>query len=674
MKQNKPIKRRSTAKKRAGLKFVNLNSYTTPEIKESKNKDWVELGSNNNYFQYLIDLFNSSPTNGAAINGIAQMIYGRGLDATDSSLKPEEYAMMRKLFTDDCIRKLATDLKLFGQCAMQVLYNAEHTQIVQVEHYPVETLRPEKCNDEGEIEAYYYSADWTDLKQGEQPDRIPSFGTSNEAIEILYVKPYRAGYYYFAPVDYQSATQYADLESEIANFHLNNILNGMSPSLLLNFNSGIPDEDAQMEIERKIQQKYTGTSNSGKFILAFNNNAEEQATVEAIQLSDAHQQYQFLSEESAQKILIGHRITSPMLLGIKNNTGLGSNADELKTASILFDNTVIRPFQDLLINAFDSILAYNDVSLKLYFKTLQPLEFIDLENATTKEEVEEQTGQKLSKNTIDGRVVYETQEEAEKIAKELNCEGSHEHTIDGKTYFMPCEDHPVNLKDCGCVELKDKDDPCQAGYEQYGMKTKDGKQVPNCVEIKAAEELRNVVMEELLALEDEDLSDYELIDTRPANEYDDILNAGIDLASVLPSSPSKKSEQDTSILKIRYAYMGSNNPQRDFCKKMWAAKKIYRKEDLDKESTANSELAPSGSSSYNIWLYKGGVNCKHYWERRTYLRKNNKKITVTEAREKIAKIDPSLRSEARIPKNEPEVAQTAKKENNYWSLDPNYRR
>lgn len=624
MKDKKPIKRRSTAKKRAGLKFVNLNSYTTPQIIEQKNKEWVELGSDNNYFQYLIDLFNSSPTNGAAINGIAQMIYGRGLDATDSSLKTDEYAMMKRLFTDDCTRKLATDLKLFGQCAMQVLYNAEHTQVVQVEHYPVETLRPEKCNDEGEIEAYYYCADWANLKQGEQPERIPAFGTSNEAIEILYVKPYRAGFYYFAPVDYQSATQYADLESEIANFHLNNILNGMSPSLLLNFNSGIPDEDAQREIERKIQQKYTGTSNSGKFILAFNNNAEEQATVEAIQLSDAHQQYQFLSEESAQKILIGHRITSPMLLGIKNNTGLGSNADELKTASILFDNTVIRPFQDLLINAFDSILAFNDASLNLYFRTLQPLEFIDLENATTKEEVEEQTGQKLS-------------------------------------------------KDCGCVELKDKDDPCQAGYEQYGMKTKDGKQVPNCVEIKAAEELRKSVMDELLALEDEDLSDYELIDTRPANEYDEILHAGLELASVLPSTPNKTSEQDTSILKIRYAYAGSNNPQRDFCQKMWSAKKVYRKEDLDKQSTANSELAPSGSNSYNIWLYKGGVNCKHYWERRTYLRKNNKKITVTEAREKIAKLDPSLKSEARIPKNEPEVAQTAKRENNYWSLDPNYR-
>jgi len=615
---NKPTKRRSTARKRSGLKFLDLAAYTSPVIIEQKNKAWVELGSDNNYYQYLIDLYNSSPTNGAAINGIAQLIFGRGLDATNSSLKPNDYAMLKRLFRDDCVRKLATDLKLFGQCSMQVIYNAERTQIVQVEHYPVETLRPEKCNEDGEIEAYYYSSDWANLKNGEEPDRIPAFGFSEEAVEILCVKPYRAGFYYFAPVDYQSATQYADLESEIANFHFSNVKNGMAPGLLLNFNSGIPDEDAQMEIERKIKQKYQGTSNAGRFILAFNNNAEEQATVESIQLSDAPQQYEFLSTESTQKILIGHRITSPMLLGIKVQNGLGNNADELRMSSILFDNTVIRPFQDLLIEAFNKILGYNDISLHLYFKTLQPLEFIDLENTMTKEQREEETGEKLG--------------------------------------------------------LKSVDDPCEAGYEQYGMKTKDGKQVPNCVEIKAAEELRKAVMNELLNLEEEDLSDYELIDTRPANEYDDLLHAGLELASVLPSSPNKTSEQDTSILKIRYAYMGSNNPQREFCQKMWSAKKIYRKEDLDKESSANRELSPTGSSTYNIWLYKGGVNCKHYWERRTYLRKNNEKITVTEAREKIAKLDPSLRGEARIPTNDPEVAQTANKGNNYWSLDPNYRR
>ena len=568
-------------------RFINLGTYTSPEIVEEQNNDFVKYGADNNYFGFLNDLFNGSPTNSAAINGIAQLIAGRGVDALDSNQKPNEYATMKKLFTDECLSRLAIDLKLFGQASLQVIYNADHSKVVQAEHYPVETLRAEKCSSEsGDIEAYYYSPDWSQVKNGDELKRIPAFGFSNEDIEILYIKPYKSGYYYYSPVDYQGATQYIEMESEISNFHLNSLLNGMAPSMLMNMNSGIPDEDTQREIENKIYQKYTGTSNAGRIILAFNNNADEQATVETIQLSDAHQQYQFLSEESSQKIIIGHRITSPLLLGINKSTGFSSNSDELRQASILFDNTVIAPFQALILKAFDSILSYNEMSLKLYVKTLQPLEFVDLTNANSAEEIEEQTGQKRDFS----------------------------------------DERP-----------------------------------------KLTDEIAKALLDRLEGLgEEEDLDDWELIDSTPANEYDDNIHSALSLASVVSSTPSQTSEQDTSILKVRYAYMGSNNPERDFCQKMWAAKKIYRKEDLDKQSSDNSELSPSGSSTYNIWLYKGGVNCKHYWERRTYLRKNNKKITVTEARRRINELDPSLRKEAQIEKNAPEVAQIAKSSNDYW--------
>jgi len=174
----------------------------------------------------------------------------------------------------------------------------------------------------------------------------------------------------------------------------------MSPSMLINFNNGVPNEEERELIEQRIYQKFSGTSNSGKFILAFNDNAETAANIEPVQLSDAHQQYQFLSEESTRKIMVSHRIVSPMLIGIKDQTGLGNNADELKTASTLLDNTVIRPFQHLLIDAFDQILAYNKISLKLYFKTLQPLEFTDLENVEDEETKEEETGVKLKQEDL----------------------------------------------------------------------------------------------------------------------------------------------------------------------------------------------------------------------------------------------------------------------------------
>jgi hypothetical protein len=648
-------------KPKGAVRFVDLASYTTPEVKEQKNRDWVEYGADNNYFQYLIDRYNGSPTNNAAINGISQMIYGRGIDATDSSLKPEQYAMMRRLLSDSCVMKLANDLKLFGQAAIQVIYNAERSAIVEADHFPVETLRPEKCNEDGEIEAYYYTGDWSELKPSEQPERIPAFGHSEEGLEILYIKPYRAGFHYFSPVDYQGGLQYAELEEEVGNYHLNNIMNGLAPSMLISFNNGVPDEEMQEQIEQKIKQKFGGSSNAGRFILAFNDSRENEASIEPVQLSDAHNQYQFLSEECMSKVMVSHRIISPLLLGIKDKSGLGNNADELKTASILMDNTVIRPFQQLLINAFEQILAYNEVYLRLYFRTLQPLEFVDLENAVTKEQVEEETGQKLSLQAdtlvIDGRLAYATKEAAEKAAEDIGCEGHHIHNVDGTDWFMPCEEH--NLKA-----------PCWDGYEQIGTKIVDGREVPNCVPLEDAQKLREAVYEALTGLEDEDLSDYELIDERPANEFDDILHKELNLASVVSSSPQKKSEQDTLLFKVRYKYaqVGTTSTanSRDFCKMMMGASKVYRKEDLDKQSTDNEQFAPKGSSSYNIWLYKGGVNCRHYWMRQVYIRKDNKKITVTEAKEKIRKLDPSLRKEAEFPTNEPEVAQIASAKNNYW--------
>ena len=377
--------------------FVNLSTYTSPEVKEVNGADWIEYGADNNYFQFLIDRYNGSPTNNAAINGISQAIYGKGLNATDSNKKPNEYAQMVSLFKKDVVRRACYDLKLMGQCAIQIIYSKDRSKIVQLEHMPIETLRAEKCDEDGNVPAYYYFNDWANIKKTDEPLRIPAFGMSNEEIEIYYIKPYKSGFYYYSPVDYQGGLQYAELEEEVSNYHLNNIMNGLSPSMLINFNNGTPNQQERQLIETKIAQKFSGTSNAGKFILAFNDNKESQAEITPVQLSDAHNQYQFLSEESTSKIMVAHRIVSPMLLGIKDGSGLGNNADEIKTASLLMDNTVIRPFQELLIDSFDNILAYNDISLNLYFTTLQPLEFTEVDtDIQDKETIEEETGVEMS--------------------------------------------------------------------------------------------------------------------------------------------------------------------------------------------------------------------------------------------------------------------------------------
>jgi hypothetical protein len=576
---------RADKKTTGGIGVVQLSTYTSPKVKEVKNIDWIEYGDDNNYFGYLQDRINGSPTNNAIVNGISQMIFGKGLDATDSMLKPEDYSQAMLLFDDDTTERLAYDLKSMGQCAIQVIYSIDRTQILECYHFPVETLRSGKCDEEGVINFYYYSENWDEVTKSNPPKPIPAYGTSQEQEEILYIKPYKTGFYYYSPVDYQGGLQYCELEEEISNYHLNNIMNGLAPSMLINFNNGTPTEDEQRMIERNIAQKFSGTSNAGRFILSFNDSDNYGATITPVQLSDAHNQYQFLSDESMKKIMVSHRVISPMLLGIKDNSGFGNNADELQTASILMDNTVIRPFQNLLIKGFEKILSYNNISLDLYFKTLQPLEFNDLSTADAIGQIEKETGYKRLKTEI------------------------------------PSLDS----------------------------------------------ELGKSILENLKGEEEND--EWILMDERPSNENDKELNSSLNkvtLASVIDSTSGEDSVQDNILFKVRYQYVGNPNPEREFCQKMMSANKLYRYEDLDKEASNNAGFGIKGADSYNLFYYKGGVNCKHWWMRKIYYKKTETFVSVNDAKRIIKQLLPSMRKEFEFPVNPKEVAESASEYNDYW--------
>ena len=375
------------------LHLIQLGAYERPSITEERNKNWVSIGDNNDYYQCLIDAYMDSTTNQAVINGVSNLIYGKGLDATDSSKKPEQYAQMKSLIKPDCLRNVSQDLKLLGEAAFQITYNKN--KISAITHFPRETLRAEKMNEKGEVKNYFYSADWTKVNKNTKLKKFPVFGSGAQN-EIYIVKRYVTGFYYYSPADYNYA--YATLESEIANYLINDTQNGFSGTKVVNFNNGVPDREKQVAIKNDVMSKLTG-SYGEKVIIAFNNNAESKTTVEDIPLNDAPAHYQYLSEECSKKIMVTHRVTSPLLLGLSSANGFASNADEIKNATLLFDNVVIKPYQNLLIDSLDEILAYNDISLNLYFKTLEPLEFMDLEDVISEEQREEETGIKQDEET-----------------------------------------------------------------------------------------------------------------------------------------------------------------------------------------------------------------------------------------------------------------------------------
>ena len=561
------------------LHIVNLASYNRPKISEDKNREWVEYGEDNDYYSYLIDLYTNSTTNHSIINGISNMIYGKGLDALDSSKKPDEYAAMRSIFSDSCLRKVVLDLKLLGEGSFQVLY--QKGEVKKAEHFPRQTLRAEKCNEDGEIEAYYYHPDWSKVKRSDKPQRIAAFGFGNgNEPEIKIVKKYVSGYDYYCPVDYQGGLAYAELESEIADYLINDVQNGFSGTKVVNFNNGVPDREKQMQIKSDVMHKLTGARGE-KVVIAFNNNAESKTTVDDIPLNDAPQHYEYLSNECSSKLIVAHRVTSPLLLGIRTeNNGLGSNADEIKTAALLFDNITIKPYQDLLTDCMDDILAVNGISLKLYFKTLQPLAFIDTDNAITDESREEETGVKLSAQFDDDKM--------------------------------------------------------------FGLLDEFG--------------------------EEEDLENWVLVDEREVDyDQEEALDKMVGLASTGSARSNAKSEQDGEAddmkFKVRYQYapLTVSSNSREFCRKMVSARKIYRKEDIMQMSKqpVNAGWGKGGAATYDVWLYKGGGSCRHFWMRKTYVAKGvkpdatnpNAEISVNEAKKEGFKPETNDAKVAKRPRD-----------------------
>ena len=532
-------------KNTSAVHVVNLAQYEKPTISEKRADEYVQYGNNNNYYDFLIEAYKNSTTNNAVINGIIRLIYGKGLTALDAAKKPNEYAQFMTIFAPDEVRKICSDLKMLGQCAMQVLY--KNKRVVKIVHTPIQLLCPEKCDKEGEINNYWYSDNWSNIREY-KPVSIPVFGSGSDR-EIMVIKPYSVGMKYFANVDYQGGLPYATLEEEISDYLINETQNSFSGTKVVNVNSGKYTEIQQKEISEKITAKLTGAKGK-KVIVSFNDNIEASTTVEDISLNDAPKHYEYLATESRDKLLLSHNVTSPLLFGIITGTGFSSNSDELKSSLLIFDNLVIRNFQDLLIDSFDRILAVNEISLKLYFKTLNPFEIaidtIEKESdAVEKVNTELSSvdfGEEIDENEwilIDSfKVDYDTDEDEDKYIKSLN--------------------EPVKLG---------------------------------------------------------------------------IWNKVVNLVSTGTARPNIKSSQDGEIFKSRYVYTGGlSSDSRDFCKKMVSSNKVYRKEDIINMSiqNVNKGWGPEGVDNYDIWLYKGGGDCHHYWTRNIYLKKNDANSPLAE--------------------------------------------
>ena len=550
------------------LSVLNTGIYEYPEFTEKRGKNYIQAGADNQYFEYLFELFNTSAIHNAIVNGTADMIAGRGTYAEDwekNDGTKEAWLRLNDLFGGDLVYKSALDLKLYGQYYWCLTWNQARTRITSVQHMPAHTMRSGIADEKGHVSEYLYKSDWNDKREKEKV--YAAFDLKDRtAPQVVYqVKRYSPKYHYYGIPDYIGATNYVELDRQISSFHLNNVKNGMFPGWAINFRNGIPTDEEREAIERKVKAKFQGPEAAGNIIITFNEGADTTPELTALESNGNHDMFQYLSEELNNKILSGHRVTSPLLFGVRGGNGFGSNADELATAYDIFNRTVIAPFQQIITKSVETVLAVSEQPLSVEIRPQAPADFINKEEMA--------------------------------------------HT-------------------CGS----------------------------ECVELSAD------VADWLISQGEEvDAEEWELIDEREVDyDTEDQHNALWNFARVPSSNPASSSEQDGDIIKVRYSYEGTTaDDSREFCRKMWAAKKVYRKEDIDAASSraVNPGFGPGGTNTYDLWLFKGGPNCYHYWGRKTYLKKNNKKISVNEARRIIQALPVDERAANRLPQNDPRVAQ-----------------
>jgi len=568
-----------------------LPTHELPLFREQPGREFVTYGYDNLYGDYLRDLFLGSSIQSAVVNGVSEMIYGEGLDATDREEKPEQWLKTQRMLEqsdEHLLRQLCFDLKLYGQCYVQVIWNRVRTEIAELRFLPAHSVRCGIADSQGRVDKFFVSPDWSRVRENRYaPIEYPAWDTEDrtQAASVYQIKSWTPGIHYYGLPDYVGSTNYIELDREVSSFHLNNIKNGLFPSMMLAFNNGIPSDEERRTIERHVNDKFSGSNNAGRLLISFNDGSDNAPQLTPVNPNDNDGMYEFLATECTTKILAGHRITSPLLFGIRGQgDGFGNNAEELRDSFSLFQNTVIKPFQRTLLDGLQPLFATNGIDLDFYFKTLKPADFIDVDAVqaqTTDEQEKEGLERKFSAEDFDSAADF------------------------------------------------------------------------------------------LLSLGEDEDEEYELIDEREVDyELEDQFDAMWTFARVPSSNPAGKSEQD-GIIKVRYRYapQTAGSDSRDFCKKMVNAGKVYRKEDILGASNraVNPGWGPGGANTYNLWLYKGGGSCRHFWQRLTYLKKNNKKVSVNEAKKIIRAAGPM---EKRLPINDPKVAQRPRDMVNRGFLEP----
>jgi hypothetical protein len=368
----------------------NFSVPALPVIKEITNKDWVYYGEDNLYPEKLIKLYDSSAMHHTACQAIKDGIFGEGI-----KMIGDEYINTKGETIDDIFEKISLDYTLYQAYALNVIWNREGTHIAEIYHLPFNNVRTGKMDEDDEITEYFYSSHWDNLrKYPAQAYRAfdPVDNKGENASQIFYYYQYTPGNDYYPLPAYVAGINDIELDAKVSRFHVNNISNGLAPSLFIAFKNGIPSPEQRRDVYSEIESTFAGEENAGRFFLSF---SDADTAPEVTPITAANDSYYLtLEERISSRILTSHRITSPLLLGIKDSAGFSSNADEIRVAYAHFEGTVIEPKRKKVVTSFGYILKLSGYNVKIEV----------IPNQIAQVPVETETAQPEDTNLVDPNV------------------------------------------------------------------------------------------------------------------------------------------------------------------------------------------------------------------------------------------------------------------------------
>jgi len=374
--------------------------------KEKTSDKYIKSGEDNMFPKHLIELYNRSSIHGACINAVTEAIIGGGMTANEEVYL--ERANKRGETWNDIYSKAAMDYYIHGAFSLEVIWSLDRTKIAEVYHIDFSQVRAAEKDHRGHIPGYYISTEWKQYTKSSD-DKVfylCSYDQSKaqEHPNQIYVShQYRPVQLYYPLPVYNGALKIIELDTEIDNFHVSNIKNGLAPSLAITTYMNGSDDDVDA-VESMLRANYGGTSNAGSLLYMDLDSPDNKPDITPIPQNGADNYYTTINDMSMQKILTAHRITSPMMLGIKEAGQLGGR-DEVVDAYLLFSNMVIEPYQQDILRCFETLLEVNYPGIVIGVETKRLYEDGESEEeVVTSVEVSDQEDEQINEQTNDSDI------------------------------------------------------------------------------------------------------------------------------------------------------------------------------------------------------------------------------------------------------------------------------